>query len=390
MKHRFRRVFAACALFALLLTACSETPQVAISEQGATQVVHVSAVGDILLTQALMADAAQTDGSYNFAPAFAAVATHLSTADLALGNLEGNFCGAPYGAENYHYPEALAGALAGCGLDVLQTANTCTVANGIGGVKSTIDAIQQAGLDAAGSYASGEDRAQRGVLIREVNGIRIAVLAFTKGVDNVRLPEGTDFCVNLLYRDYDSNYSDVDREGIAACVQQARDLEPDIIIAMVHWGSEYSREISETQEEIEDVLFYNGVDAIIGSHPHLAGRVQQKRITDLNDREKNVVTAYSLGDFFSDQTGASLILDMTFTKYTDGTAELSEVGYTPIYLADFGAEAANRFRVLHVENAIAQYQDRYYDRVSDELYKTLTEVPTDLKEYVEEPEEKED
>ena len=55
----------------------------------------ISAVGDIMITDELLADAKQPDGSYNFAESFAAVSGYTLSSDLTIGNLECNFCGAP-------------------------------------------------------------------------------------------------------------------------------------------------------------------------------------------------------------------------------------------------------------------------------------------------------
>ena len=73
--------------------------------------VTISAVGDIMITDELLADAKQPDGSYNFAESFAAVSGYTLSSDLTIGNLECNFCGAPYaGKPDYRAPESLATA----------------------------------------------------------------------------------------------------------------------------------------------------------------------------------------------------------------------------------------------------------------------------------------
>lgn len=391
MKQPIRRCRAFLAVLLsgvclISLASCSRPRQIAVTESGAQSVVTLAAVGDILLSEAQMKDAACADGSYDFSAAFSAVTGQITGADLAVGNLEGNFCGAPYDASVHNYPEALAAALADAGFDVLQTANTYSIENGLTGLKSTIQTLQDAGLAHLGTFSSAEDRSENGVFIREINGIRIAMIAFTKGVNNVHLPDGADYCVNLLYTDYASNYSQVNTDGITACVQQAVAADPDIIIAMVHWGSEYDDTISQSQEEIESLLLGSGVDVILGSHSHLVGKMEQRQITDANGKEKTVFVAYSLGNFYCDasdpDTQPSVILHLEFTKYDDGTTEITDASYTPIYIADMGEDAANRFVVLNVRNSIELYQNRYYDSVSDEVYEILRDVPALLKERI--------
>ncbi len=376
------------AIFGLLAAGCHSQRQIAVSDEGAQCRMTLAAAGDITLSQRQLDAAKQADGSYDFSPVFASVTGELTEADLAVANLEGNFCGAPYDAAVHNYPESLAMALRGAGLDILQTANTYTVENGLTGLQSTIDVLQSAGLAHLGTFASAEDRAENAVTLWEVNGIRVAFIGFTKGVNNVRLPTGAEYCVNLLYTDYDSSYSQVASDDIAACVAEAEELEPDVIVAMVHWGSEYDPGVSASQQEIEQALFYNGVDVILGSHSHLAGQISQKTVTDKDGEEKNVVVAYSLGNFFSDdeQLSAreSLILNLEFTKYDDGLTEITAVDYTPIYIT--GADEGE-FSVLHAPNAIKLYESNYYDRVSDELYQTLCGVADHVAERVTPPEE---
>lgn len=383
MGKNILRLLLAVSLFTLLV-GCGKTRQVAVTEDGAECKVSLAAVGDITLSEQQLRSAAQPDGTYDFTPVFSSVAGELTEADLAVGNLEGNFCGAPYDADAHNYPEALATALKAVGMDVLQTANTFTIQNGLTGLQSTVEALSDAGLDHLGTFVSQSDRDSNAVLVRQINGVKIAMIGFTKGVNNVRLPEGTEYCVNLLYSDYDTNYSNVNTDAITACVEEAKAVKPDIIIAMVHWGSEYDDGISDSQKEIEDLLFYNGVDVILGSHSHLVGKLSQRQITDKDGNKKNVFVAYSLGDFYgAGETAAareSLILQMEFTKYNDGITQITDIHYTPIYIADCGEEAVCRFPVVHVQNAIELYENHYYDRVSDELYQTLLDVPGDLKE----------
>lgn len=96
-----------------------------------------------MITDDLLADARQPDGSYQFAESFAAVSGYTLSADLAIGNLECNFCGEPYaGKPDYRAPDSLAMTLSTIGFDLLQTANTCSIQNGLSGLQSTMTRLQ--------------------------------------------------------------------------------------------------------------------------------------------------------------------------------------------------------------------------------------------------------
>lgn len=388
--RRFSRSAAAILLlFALLLcsSACRRSVEIAKTDAGEPCVVKLAAVGDILMSADQLSDVRQADGSYDFSQVFSSVSGDLVGADLTVGNFEGNLCGDPADAETMNYPTALAEALRDTGFDVLQTSNTYSVENGLSGLRSTKSILTSCGIKAVGTFSDEEDRKDHGVTIAKVNGIKIAFVAFTKGVNNVRLPDGADYCVNLLYRDYDSNYTEVNRSKIVSCMEEAASQNPDVIIAMVHWGSEYSEKISQTQQEIEDLLLQNGADVILGSHSHLVGKMAQKKITLSDGTKKNVFVAYSLGNFYCDSyesdAQTSLILNLEFTKYTDGTTKITNASYTPVYIADHGKEAPVRYQVLNARNAIRQYDDNYYDRVSPEIYEYIRSSIEDLSEQME-------
>ena len=213
------------------------------------------------------------------------------------------------------------------------------------------------------------------MVVRDINGIRIAFVAFTKGLNGMSIPAGSEYCTNLLYTDYSGNYTRVDTDGITAVLTQARSLQPDVIVAALHWGSEGSSEVSKTQEQIADLLLRNGVDVIIGSHSHRAGQVERRTVYASDGSSKEAVIAYSLGDYCTTEEGgvnASLILNLEFTRdHASGVTTLTDVGYTPIATVDFGPEAKQRYAVLNMDNAIALYESNYYDRIPEEIYQTL-------------------
>lgn len=352
-----------------------------------TATATLSAVGDIMVYDAQIADAKQADGTYDFSASFAGVADLLSATDLTVGNLEANFCGGTYsGYPNFNAPESLASNLAAVGFDILQTANTYSIQNGLTGLTSTIRYVTAAGMDALGTYyAESEKQDNEGVLIKEINGIRFAFFAYTKGVNNMYLPDGSEYCVDVLYKDYYSNYSQVDTSAIVKSIDAAKALDADVIIAMVHWGSEYETEPSSSQEQIATLMFQNGVDVILGSHSHVVGPMETRTVTTLDGEEKEVFLAYSLGNFLSsmsgDYTHDSLILNLEFSKTDDGETTITNVDYVPVYIADNGEGSENRFEILDVYEEIDKYVGGAADRVSDSIYSALKLCTNTLHQY---------
>ena len=259
--------------------------------QTGTTVIHVAVAGDLNVTDYVLENAAHENG-YDFSGSFLDVAPILSGADLALLNFEGNLSGGSYGSTTGAAPLELPKALKAIGVDAVQTANSAAIRQGVSGLVTTLDAFDHVGLTSLGTYADAADfRRSGGYEIVEVNGIRIALIAFTNGMDNLGLPAGSEDCVNLLYKDYSTDYKKVDTERIARVLRAVSEEQPDITIAMLHWGSEYNDEISASQEKIRKQLQEGGVDIIVGSHPHLVQKVAY-------DSVAHTLVAYSLGDFF--------------------------------------------------------------------------------------------
>ena len=330
--------------------------------------IHIAAAGDLNITDKVVWSG-QTSGDFNYTNAFMDVAPIFSEADLALLNFEGNVCGAPYGTETISAPQQLLEALKNAGVDVLQVANSCSIKNGLLGLTATLSSIRAAGLEPVGAYSSAEEfRKSKGYTICQVGDIKIALVAFTKGVGSLGLPVGSEDCVNLLYEDYYTTYQTIDKKGIRSILRAAESEKPDLTIAMLHWGSEYNEEISKSQQEVASLMISEGVDVIIGSHPHLVHQIDF-------DEAKGTIVAYSLGDFFGDGTRGgtnySIILDLEITKdYESGVTKVTDYSYVPIYTLAENQCDGNR-RVVRIENAMSAYELNFVDKITAECYENM-------------------
>lgn len=343
-------------------------------------------VGDINLDLDMLR-AFNGSGGYDFSPLFRRVTALLSEADLTLGNLEGNII-TQGNFSDHNYPPELLRDLYAAGFDILQTANSYSIQNGISGLSRTREEILASGMAPLGTWSSEEQRREEGVLVREINGLRFAFLGFTKGMNNLRLPEGAEACVNLLYTDYDTNYTQIARSAIAAAVEEARAAEPDVIVAMVHWGSEYDQQIADSQKDIAKLLFDSGVHVIVGSHSHYvsAMELKNKSISPFGGS----FIAYSLGDFVSladnSASRSGCILTLRFQKDRSGL-RISQAEYTPIFSAAPSEQLeVDRYEVLNTLDAISFYEGGYYDRVSQALYEKLVAAVERMKEQTGVPE----
>jgi len=330
--------------------------------------IHVAAAGDLNITDKVVWSG-QMSGDFNYTNAFMDVAPILSEADLSILNFEGNVCGAPYGTETISAPQQLLEALKNAGVDVLQMANSCSIQNGLLGLTATLSSIRAAGLEPVGAYSSAEEfRKSKGYTICQVGDVKIAIVAFTKGVGSLGLPVGSEDCVNLLYEDYYTTYQTINKKAIRNILRAAEAEKPDLTIALLHWGSEYNESISDSQKNIASLMLAEGVDAIIGTHPHLVHQVDY-------DEKNGTIVAYSLGDFFGDGerggTNYSIILDLEITKdYDSGVTKITDYSYIPIYtLAENQCDGFRR--VVRMENAMSAYELNFVDKVTQECYENM-------------------
>jgi poly-gamma-glutamate synthesis protein (capsule biosynthesis protein) len=255
---------------------------------------------------------------------------------------------------------------------MLQAANSQSLAGGLNGLSSTLQAIRNAGMEPLGAYSSQEEAEESGgFVIWEIQGIRVAVVAFTKGMDGAGLPAGSENRINLLYTDYNSAYQKVDTEGITRTLKNIAACKPDVTIAMLHWGSEFNNQISSTQKKITELMLNNGVDAIIGTHSHYVQKVEY-------DESKGTVVAYSLGDLLgnADKAGTdySVLLDLEITKDgATGKTKITSLDYTPVFICDETASGGS-MRLLRIREAIAAYENNAIGCVSKETYTQMVSV----------------
>ena len=327
--------------------------------------INLTVVGDIMAHESNFKDAYDaTNKIYDFSYVFDQVQKYLTSADITVGNLETTFAGAEAGYSgypNFNTPEQLATDLVELGFDVVSTANNHSLDKGYNGLESTLNELDKVNLSHTGTYRSKEE--QDTIITKNVNGINIAFLSFTYGTNGIAVPAGKEYCINLI-----------DNNLILDQISKAKALKPDLICVFMHWGQEYKLQQNSTQEQLADLLFKNGVDIILGSHPHVL-EPMEKRIVTLEDRTtKDGFLIYSLGNFVSGQviedTRNSIILQLQITKHVAGNITIDSYNYIPTYMYDKGAGQTKRFKILDINKCITDY-DNGNAVVSEDVYNKL-------------------
>ena len=278
--------------------------------------------------------------TYNYDSCFMFVKPIISQVDFAIANLETTFAGQPYsGYPAFSSPAALTNSFIYAGIDVLGTANNHCSDRGKQGIEQTISILDSLGLKHMGTYATAEERAKTYPLMLRKNGITVALLNYTYGMNGnpVFAPNVVNMIDTALIR----------RDLIAA-----HDSMPDKIIIFMHWGTEYESQPNASQKEIASFCLHNGADIIIGSHPHV---LQQMEIFSMGDslQKREVMVAWSLGNYVSNQRGryrdGGTMVRIDLEKNATGTC-IRKAGYELTWVYNPVVGGKKRYYILPVNS----------------------------------------
>lgn len=242
--------------------------------------------GDLMQHQGQI-NAARTPAGYDYSDCFKFVKEEISRADIAVANLEVTLGGKPYrGYPAFSAPDEYLSAIREAGFNVLITANNHCLDRGKKGLERTILMLDSLHIPYAGTYTNTETREQRYPLMIEKNGFRIVLLNYTYGTNGLKATSP-----NIV------NY--IDKETMALDIRKAKALQPDVLIACMHWGEEYQSLPNREQTSLADWLLQQGVTHIIGSHPHVVQPMELR--TDSTAGSRHAIV-YSLGNFISNMS----------------------------------------------------------------------------------------
>ena len=250
-------------------------------EEPKTSKLSLVMVGDALLHSSLYKDGYK-NGKYDFSSQLEYIKPIIQNYDLAFYNQESILGGTELGLSDYptfNSPQEFGDSMIDAGFNLVSLANNHTLDRGEKAVLNSCNYWKNKDVLTAGSYSSKEEAEE--IKIKEKNGIKYTLLAYTYGTNGIKIKEGKEYLVNL--------YSD---EKAKADIEKVRD-KVDLLMVSMHWGTEYKTEPTETQKKQAEYLSSLGVDIIIGTHPHII-----EPITYIND----TLVIYSLGNFISAQS----------------------------------------------------------------------------------------
>lgn len=344
-------------------------------------IINIVGIGDALCHSQNFKDAYdnQTD-TYDFSPMFKNITKYVESADIAVGNLETTLAGKERGYSGYpcfNSPDELALDLKEMGIDILTTANNHCLDTGYTGLVSTLDTLDRYEISHTGTSRSIEE--QNIILFKDLEGIKTAFLCFTYGTNGIPIPNGREYSVNLIDKDFIKNQ-----------LEKAKEEGAELICVSMHWGAEYRIKQTKEQEELAEFLIKNGADIILGNHSHVPEPMEMKTVTLEDGTTKEGFVIYSMGNFFSAQTQEytrdTLILNVEVRKDGEtGEITIDKATYTPVYVYDNGVNAKDRYELLDIENVIAEYEsgnseysESMYNLMKNELKKIVEIVGEEI------------
>lgn len=291
--------------------------------------------GDALIHDKLY-NACKIDNGYDFKPIFTYLKEYLKDYDLAYYNQETVLGGTEIGLSSYpafNSPYEVGDALIDAGFNMVSLATNHTLDRGEKAILNSINYWKDKDVLTAGSYSSFEEKEE--IRIKEVNNIKYTMLNYTYGTNGINVPNGKEYLVNIWpctgsNPDNDTKYQEY-KEVVKKDIEKVRN-KVDLLMVAMHWGVEYTHIPISYQKDMAKFLSENGVDIIIGTHPHVV-----MPVTWIGD----TLVIYSLGNMISAQetkvdnnTTIGLLTSIKITKRVDGdniSIKLSDLNNELIY-----------------------------------------------------------
>lgn len=279
------------------------------------ETIRLLATGDMIPHDTINKNAKKADGSYDYTALMAGMKPYFDKGDI-------NFCNQPtlaggeaFGISGYpifNSPIAFPRGIEEVGCNLINLGSNHTNDKDQALINATVAAWDNRDIFAvAGANRSKKEQNKQRIF--EVKGLKFGFVAYT---DYTNIPFRNSYGVN--------NYSDeLAREQIAAIKDSV-----DFVIVSMRWGTEYSHQITQRQDQVAQKLADYGADIILGHGSHYLQPV--KKIKSSDGRE--VIVWFSLGNFLNAQLGVdSLIGGFASMRINADSKKITEIGFMPVY-----------------------------------------------------------
>jgi len=238
--------------------------------------IIITAIGDINLSRDIKKYIKKCKKS-KYKNIFKYVKKYIQNSDISIGNLESIISdnnndniykngGPSFRAENKSIE-----ALNFSGLNTINISNNHSNDYGEIGINDTINILEKNNFNIVG-------KKNKPYKIYNINGYKIIILGLSQ----------------LFNRLKNNDYIYVYNKSTKDLIKNLKNM-CDLLIVTIHWGSEYIFSNNKKQKNIAITMIQNGVDIIIGHHPHVIQNMEK-----INVNNKIGYVFYSLGNFVFD------------------------------------------------------------------------------------------
>lgn len=340
-------------------------------DQYTEETITIGSTGDILIHSPIFRSVYNSDtDTYDFNDIFKYVKDIYSSYDYMVADLEQPLGGKDKGYSGFplfNAPDSIADALKNNSVDLLLTANNHCYDQSSDGFYRTMSVLKEKNIEFIGT----RENESKPYIVKDIKGIKVGMINYTyetealsdtKYVNGIPMNSETapllnSFNYNNLeefYTEFEKNMDDMYNDGA------------DVIIAYMHWGTEYLLSANDYQKKIAQKLCDLGVDAIVGGHTHCIEPIDLLT-SDISGKQTPII--YSTGNQLSNQRKETLseftydtpyfedgvIYELSFTKKADGSVVLSDVSYTATWCNLFDSQ----YRIIPLDES-----NKYQDSVS--------------------------
>ena len=322
-------------------------------KEGEEKVKEASATiltaGDIIVHKPFLTSSQylRSDGTYDYNSIFTYVKDDYEAADFTVTTVEGALTEGNYsGYPMFCSPDAVATTLSNNGVDMCLLANNHIYYNFDNGLQRTMDVMTANSLLYTGLRKTTADKPY---LIQEINGIKVGFFNYVfetervngqKTINGIAVSDESSELINSFNsQDLDSFYSKIETG-----LQEMKEEDVEFTIVYMHWGIEYQTTESAEQDAMAQKLCDLGVDALIGSHPHV---IQPVDLLASSDGSHQMLCAYAIGNLLSNQrteymdglayghTEDGVMLELTIQRDSERRISITKADFTPTWVAHF-------------------------------------------------------
>ena len=257
--------------------------------------VDFLAVGDNIAHGSIYKSGQGEGDVWNYDHIYEPVKKDIEEADLSLVTQETIFVEDRNNVSGYPAfgtPVEIGDALVNAGFDVIAHSSNHVLDKGTKSIEYTLDWWEQTHpeIEVLGIHKTAEEA--EGISVIQCKNLKIAMLDYTYSFNGIEMPKEKEYLADLF-----------DEEKARKDIQKAKDLA-DVVIVVMHVGDEYVQEVDEQTKNWTDLFLEEGVDIVIGSHPHVIRPME----TLTGEDGHKMLVYYSLGNFVATQNDLPCLL----------------------------------------------------------------------------------